>query len=58
MKRRILIAVLAVLGLAAADAPDRLDLASFDYVWTTIRDRHFDPGLGGLSGGNWPKWSR
>jgi hypothetical protein len=24
------------------------NLASFDYVWTTIRDKHFDPELGGL----------
>jgi carboxyl-terminal processing protease len=26
----------------------RLDLQSFDYVWTTIRDRHWDPAMGGL----------
>jgi len=26
----------------------RLDLESFDWVWTTIRDKHFDPNLGGL----------
>jgi len=25
-----------------------LNLASFDQVWTTVRDRHFDPSLGGL----------
>lgn len=25
-----------------------LDLQSFDYVWTTIRDRHWDPAMGGL----------
>ena len=25
-----------------------LDIESFDYVWATIRDRHFDPALGGL----------
>lgn len=30
-------------------AEDRsLDLRSFDYVWTTIRDRHWDPAMGGL----------
>jgi carboxyl-terminal processing protease len=29
--------------------PERaLDLASFDYVWQTIKDRHYDPELGGL----------
>jgi carboxyl-terminal processing protease len=26
----------------------QLDLQSFDYVWTTIRDRHWDPAMGGL----------
>jgi carboxyl-terminal processing protease len=26
----------------------RLDLESFDYVWATVRDKHFDPSLGGL----------
>lgn len=26
----------------------RLDLQSFDYVWTTVRDRHWDPEMGGL----------
>jgi carboxyl-terminal processing protease len=45
-------------GLAACAAapsvpvltPDerRLELESFDYVWSTVRDRHFDPSLGGL----------
>ncbi|MFC1484712.1 S41 family peptidase [Candidatus Neomarinimicrobiota bacterium] len=29
----------------------RLNLESFDRVWTTVRDRHFDPGIGGL---DWP----
>lgn len=29
--------------------PERAaDVASFDHVWTTIRDRHFDPTFGGL----------
>jgi carboxyl-terminal processing protease len=29
--------------------PERqADVASFDQVWTTIRDRHFEPTLGGL----------
>jgi carboxyl-terminal processing protease len=41
----------------AAPAPElsaterQLCLESFDYVWTTIRDKHFDPTLGGL---DWP----
>jgi carboxyl-terminal processing protease len=26
----------------------QVNLESFDYVWTTIRDKHFDPELGGL----------
>ncbi len=26
----------------------RVELASFDSVWSTIRDKHFDPELGGL----------
>ncbi|MFH1843699.1 MAG: S41 family peptidase [bacterium] len=26
----------------------RLNLESFDYIWETIRDRHWDPELGGL----------
>jgi len=26
----------------------RLELGSFDYVWTTVRDKHFDPALAGL----------
>ena len=35
---------------AAAFGEDdrRLCLESFDHVWTTIRDRHFDPTLGGI----------
>jgi carboxyl-terminal processing protease len=41
----------------AAPAPEltaaerQLCLESFDHVWTTIRDKHFDPTLGGL---DWP----
>ena len=30
------------------DAEQRLNLESFDYVWTTIRDSHFDPEMGGV----------
>jgi carboxyl-terminal processing protease len=53
---------LAALGLACcvsacAAAPEipvltpderRLDVESFDCVWSTVRDKHFDPSLGGL----------
>ena len=45
-------------GLAAcAVAPEvpvltpderRLEIASFDHVWSTVRDKHFDPALAGL----------
>ena len=30
------------------DAQRQLNVESFDLVWTTIRDRHFDPELGGV----------
>jgi len=38
---------------APAEDPDlslerRLDLDSFDHVWQTVRDTHWDPALGGL----------
>jgi carboxyl-terminal processing protease len=35
---------------APALAPDqrRLEIESFDYVWSTVRDKHFDPALAGL----------
>jgi carboxyl-terminal processing protease len=47
----------AVLPAGCATAPKeppltqqqrQRNLESFDYVWTTIRDRHWDPELGGL----------
>ncbi len=60
----ILLGLLALLvcaagALAQADAPQdeasgltaeqvQLNLDSFDKVWSTIRDRHWDPELGGL----------
>jgi carboxyl-terminal processing protease len=31
-----------------SDEQARLNLESFDYVWTTIRDKHWDPKPGGL----------
>jgi carboxyl-terminal processing protease len=54
------VTVLALLATACAGVigtpvltPDarRLHLESFDQVWATVRDRHFDPTLGGL---DWP----
>jgi len=35
---------------APALTPDerRLDVESFDHVWSTVHDKHFDPSLGGL----------
>lgn len=30
------------------EADRSLDLESFDYVWTTIRDKHYDPAMGGI----------
>lgn len=46
----------ALSGAALAGPPlderqARLNVEAFDQVWTTIRDRHFDPDLGGL---DWP----
>lgn len=37
-------------AVAAQLAPEtrRLNIDSFEYIWKTIRDRHFDPTLGGL----------
>jgi carboxyl-terminal processing protease len=43
--------VLAGLALAASPlSPDqrRLNLDSFEYVWKTVRDKHWDPKLGGV----------
>ncbi len=33
---------------AMTDAELRIHVESFDYVWTTVRDKHFDPELGGV----------
>jgi carboxyl-terminal processing protease len=30
------------------DEQVRLNVESFDHVWTTVRDKHFDPGLNGV----------
>ena len=32
----------------AAVAAHQADLDSFEYVWKTVRDKHWDPDLGGL----------
>ena len=58
MKRLLVVAVvLFAIGVAIADGKTTLPLSeeqkklnveSFDYVWTAVRDRHFDPTLGGL----------
>ncbi len=53
-KLAALLALGLVAGVPARAGTDenaeahRLDVASFDRVWTTIRDKHFDPSLGGL----------
>ncbi len=42
---------LALVARAVAEitpAERQRHLASFDLVWTTVRDRHYDPALGGL----------
>ena len=47
----IALALLASVGAAGEPRTEeqrRLDLESFDVVWSTIRDRHFDPTLGGV----------
>jgi carboxyl-terminal processing protease len=49
----ILVAALACTGAAAGRSsltPEqrRLNIESFEEVWTTVRDKHWDPRLGGL----------
>jgi carboxyl-terminal processing protease len=49
-----LVAVLAgvaTAGPALDEEQVRLNVEAFDQVWTTIREKHFDPDLGGL---DWP----
>jgi carboxyl-terminal processing protease len=56
LSRCLAACLIAVAGPAGAvpaspsttEATQRLNLESFDYVWSTIRDRHFDPQFGGL----------
>lgn len=51
----LLFTVLGGVGCASSRPPGRTqddlqakNLASFDLVWTTVRDRHWDPTLGGV----------
>jgi hypothetical protein len=38
-----------LLGSSGLSTEQRaLNIASFDLVWTTVRDKHFDPERGGL----------
>jgi carboxyl-terminal processing protease len=49
--QRWAMAILAAAGWAAPPAEPvdrRADLESFEQVWRTVRDRHYDPRLGGL----------
>jgi carboxyl-terminal processing protease len=50
MKWRITLVccALALTAWAQTDELRRSNLESFDYVWKTIRDKHWDPKLGGL----------
>jgi len=55
MRRRVAGLLLVLVCAAAAGEGDhitldqqRLNLESFEHVWTTVRDKHWDPKLGGL----------
>ena len=48
MTTRLLTALLLAVSLAAGQEADPSFLASFDYVWTTVRDKHWDPNLGAV----------
>ena len=53
LRTAILLTALAWTGIAANQTPltaeqRRLAAESFEYVWTTVRDKHWDPKLGGL----------
>jgi carboxyl-terminal processing protease len=55
MLPRLAILALAVVWAAPAGGPprltaeqQRLNIESFEHVWTTVRDKHWDPKLGGL----------
>jgi carboxyl-terminal processing protease len=44
----LLVAALAATAYAQSEDLRRVNLESFDYVWKTIRDKFWDPKLGGL----------
>jgi carboxyl-terminal processing protease len=46
----LLLAALPCAPAAApgSDLPEELRLETFEIVWTTVRDKHFDPGLNGV----------
>ena len=55
MLPQVAILTLALVWAAPAGAADRLtpdqqrlNIESFEHVWTTVRDKHWDPKLGGL----------
>jgi hypothetical protein len=55
MLPRVAVLALAVVCAFPAGGADRLapeqqrlNLESFEHVWTTVRDKHWDPKLGGL----------
>ena len=55
MLRRVGGLILILVWAAAAGSDDRLtpdqqrlNIESFEHVWTTVRDKHWDPKLGGL----------
>ena len=55
MLPRAAILALAVVWAAGAGGADRLtpeqqrlNIESFEHVWSTVRDKHWDPKLGGL----------
>lgn len=52
---RVAVLALALVWAATAGGEDRLtpeqqrlNLESFEHVWTTVRDKHWDPKLAGL----------
>ena len=52
VNRLLALGPLAVLGLclpfAAAQDSHQIDIESFEQVWKTVREKHWDPALGGL----------
>jgi len=44
----VAVAVLASVAWAQTDDQRHVNLDSFDYVWKTIRDKYWDPNMGGL----------